>query len=116
MKSLEQQLAERAMACVHEVVGKGYEKEYGALSHKFPYMVLANGLRLTVAFLQSKYKEEHKQFLKDLETVLGMDLNQALKQKSSTDYRVLTKRSLRASAWFKRYAQVILEVNAGDGE
>jgi len=61
MKSVEQQFARVALECVGRVQRSGKStliEEYDRLCHQFPQMILTNGLRLTIAFFQSKEKDK----------------------------------------------------------
>ena len=97
-------------------------KAYGALAHKLPGMILQNGLAQATGFLLAKGKAEHLALLADLnavlhasgevatgdgpalhQTVIGSDLSQTL---------VLTRRSLEAAGWIKRYVQGVLRVDS----
>ncbi|MBH5320422.1 type III-B CRISPR module-associated protein Cmr5 [Paenibacillus sp. GSMTC-2017] len=120
MNSLEQQYAVKVLSCMNEVLNneEKFMVDYGRLCHKFPYMVLTNGLRLTVAFYQGKGKKDkaYSIFIKDLGEVLDLTAWNEMMNKGvgPADYRMLTMRSLKAAAWFKRYAQTILQVDSDD--
>ena len=98
------------------------KKKYGALAHKLPGMILENGLAQATGFLVAKGKSEHFALLDDLsavlraagaitqpngptfhETVIASDLEQTMR---------LTRRTLEASGWIKRYVQGVLRVDA----
>lgn len=117
----------------HAVARKAYErvaarrdfperKKYGALAHRLPGMILENGLAQATGFLLAKGKNEHRALLDDLnavlraarattagdgqglhETIIGSDLRRTLH---------LTRHSLEASGWLKRYVQGVLRVSA----
>lgn len=116
MKSLDHDYAEVAFSCVKEIESSKYAKEYGRLCHVFPSMVLLNGLRLTAAFFQAKGGEDdpkakaYLQYIKDLGKAIDIqDWNNEIPE-SSMKYRHLSRSALRASVWFKRYAETILKV------
>ena len=120
-------------ARTHAVASEAYDRvrahardpkknEYGTLAHKLPGMILENGLAQAIGFLVAKGQNEHKALLADLnavlrsagtvttadgeafhELVIGSNLNESMQ---------LTRRSLEASAWIKRYAQGVLQVGA----
>ena len=88
-------------------------------------MILENGLAQATGFLLAKGRPEHCALLDDLsavlhaagaiiepdgqafhETVIASDLEQTIR---------LTRRTLEASAWIKRYVQGILRVDATGG-
>ncbi|MGG1311619.1 type III-B CRISPR module-associated protein Cmr5 [Cohnella laeviribosi] len=108
MKSLDHRYAEVAFECIsslHETSNQTVE--YGRLCHTFPSMVLLNGLRLTVAFFQSK-TNVHQQYLNHLAKAIekeDWDLPE-----DAEEYRHLSRCALRASLWFKRYSEAILKV------
>lgn len=102
--------------------------KYGALAHRLPGMILENGLAQATGFLLAKGKGEHRALLDDLtavlraagattagdgqhlhESIIGADLHRTLN---------LTRHSLEASGWLKRYVQGVLRVGATgeDGE
>jgi CRISPR-associated protein Cmr5 len=98
------------------------KKKYGALAHKLPGLVLQNGLAQATGFLLAKGKEEHLALLGDLRQVLhavgatAADSGQALHtQIIAADLEatmLLTRRTLEAAGWIKRYVQGVLGVDA----
>lgn len=100
----------------------GSEKRaYGALAHKLPGMILQNGLAQATGFLLAKGKTEHINLLCDLTWVLSktgtieeMEARELHKQIIDSElhrYIFLTRRSLEASGWLKRYVQGVLRVD-----
>ena len=97
-------------------------KKYGALAHKLPAMLLENGLAQTTGFLLAKGSPEHRALLDDLQVVLraaeattaadGPSLHEEVIDSDLGRTLVLTRRSLEASGWLKRYAQGVLGVDA----
>ena len=124
----------------HVVAGCAYErvdarrnhpakKKYGALAHKLPGMIIENGLAQASGFLLAKGMDEHRALLDDLNAVLcaaratttvdGPELHRAIIDSDLDRTLILTRRSLEASGWLKRYAQGVLGVSAtgdDDGE
>ena len=122
----------------HVVAGCAYEridarrndsgkKKYGALAHKLPGMIIENGLAQATGFLLAKGNAEHRALLDDLNAVLreagatttetGPGLHQAIINSDLDRTLILTRRSLEASGWLKRYAQGVLGVTAtGDDD
>ena len=100
------------------------KKEYGALAHRLPGMILQNGLAQATGFLLAKGSDEHLGLLEDLGAVLrsagavpaasgdGRGLHDLIIASGLTDTMNLTRRSLEASAWIKRYVQGVLRVDA----
>ena len=101
-----------------------WKKQYGALAHTLPGMILQNGLAQATGFLLAKGKSEHCALLGDLNAVLiaadavpettanGPALHGLIIGSGLTDTMNLTRRSLEASAWIKRYVQGVLRVDA----
>ena len=119
----------------HDVAGAAYEhvdarrdeawkKQYGALAHKLPGMILQNGLAQATGFLLAKGNCEHLALLDDLNAVLrtadalpadtadGRALHDLIIGSKLTETMHLTRRSLEASTWIKRYVQGVLRVDA----
>ncbi|MFZ1575894.1 MAG: type III-B CRISPR module-associated protein Cmr5 [Chromatiaceae bacterium] len=104
--------------------GSDIKKKYGALAHKLPGLVLQNGLAQATGFLLAKgqSKPEHLDLLNDLRSVLhaaratDADSGQALHtQIIAADLEatmLLTRRTLEAAGWIKRYVQGVLGVDA----
>ena len=101
----------------------GMDKEkYGALAHKLPGMILENGLAQATGFLVAKDTPEHRTLLDDLCVVLraaeattagdGSGLHQGIIDSDLDRTLMLTRRSLEAAGWLKRYAQGVLRVDA----
>ena len=108
---------------------ESWKKQYGALAHKLPGMILQNGLAQATGFLLAKGNPEHRALLDDLSAVLraadaipaatadgravdGPALHGLIIGSGLTETMHLTRRSLEASAWIKRYVQGVLRVNA----
>ena len=94
-------------------------KEYSALAHKLPGMILQSGLAQATGFLLAKDKDEHRALLDDLNAVLraaqatttedGPALHDAVIGSGLQEAVNLTRWSLEASGWIKRYAQAVLD-------
>ena len=121
-------VAKAAFACVtrrRERIDGAREvdaKRYGALAHKLPGMLLENGLAQTTGFLLAKARPEHHALLDDLQAVLraaeatsaadGPGLHREVLDADLARTMILTRRSLEAGGWLKRYAQGVLGVDA----
>ena len=111
-------MAAAAYARVSARKGKGWEEKYRALAHALPGMILQNGLAQATGFLLAKRKDEHKALLDDLNDVLGSSGASDAADGKGFHQRVidadlartmrLTRQSLAASGWIKRYAQGVL--------
>ena len=103
--------------------GKSDEKDYKSLANSLPGMILQNGLAQATGFLVAKGKgedNEHKALLDDLTAVLraakvvdtadGKKLHcEIIASDDPRRWMQLTRHSLEASAWIKRYAQGLLK-------
>lgn len=96
-------------------------KKYGALALNFPVLILQAGLAQASGFVLAKAKagDPQMRYLDDLAAVLGEKdahtLHQKIINSSLSDYRDLTRRTLEAAGWFKRYAQGLLGAKTTDG-
>lgn len=102
--------------------GQKLEKQYGALAHKLPGLILQNGLAQATGFLLAKGKGEHIALLADLGQVLhaidsgisgdASTLHQEIIAADLTKTIGLTRRTLEVAGWMKRYVQGVLGVDA----
>lgn len=121
----------RVAQLAHDLVarrsGFSQRKEYGALAHKLPTMILQNGMAQATGFLlaktSSRKDSEHAALLNDFAAVLresagitgcldGAALHRHVIDASALDTMQLTRRGLEASAWIKRYVQGVLKLSA----
>ena len=118
METRSQRYAKAAIKKIEAVLGQNEEKAYGALALRFPVMVLQGGLSQATGFLLAKGKAHHLRFLNDLAGILGHDDGKKLHEKiiasNLADYQQLTRNTLDAAAWMKRYAQGTLKAEPGD--
>ena len=118
--TLEQQFALAVHANVTRMLSKSEpdRKKYGSMAHKLPVLVRTAGLVQALAFVHSRGKGPQQQLLEDLaRVVIGAGAEELLAQSRTADlrqYMYLTDRALLALKWYKRFAQSILEVEAGD--
>lgn len=95
-----------------------FQNRYGALAHRLPMLIRSAGLAQALAFIDARGKEEGAELLNDLAfAVLGQpNRHELLKQSREAQllvYMHLTQQTLDALLWFKRFAQTILNVEAG---
>lgn len=101
---------------------KDFIKDYGRLCNRFPILVLENGLAQAVGYLSGKAKKPNAEyvFLGHLAEILNQEPHQFLDTvltASLSDYRRLTRRTLAAAVWYKRFAQGVLGIDAtGESE
>lgn len=126
MKSAQHHYAQTAYEGIMEVKGKSemgtnsaFASQYGQLCHRFPSLVLTNGLRLAVAFFKAKGGREksgsaYLLYLQQIGQAVGHDFGADGKcALSQTEYLHLSRKVLGASVWFKRYAEAVLKVEQG---
>lgn len=97
-------------------------KQYGALCHRFPMLVLRSGLSQALGFLCAKADNDftdsaHGLLLRHLADHLGDNAEPQVFQRTVNaadlnDYRRLTRAALAAAVWYKRYAESVLGVEA----
>lgn len=123
MHTLQQEYAQK----VYEKV-KGFREnpltdvskrtQYGSMAHKFPVLAHQAGLIQALAFVHTRGKEAHKLLLEDLaQVVAGQSAEEFVRQCREADlttYMWLTRQTLSALEWFKRFAQSVLEVDPGE--
>lgn len=120
MKSISQALAMSAYQNVQQIKLDGQEhpallQAYGSLCHRFPSMVMLNGLRLTIAFFDAKgagqgsiTAKAYHAYISHIRQTLKIEGNSF--DKMDSEYRLLSQRALQAVVWYKRYAEAILGV------
>jgi len=125
MKTIEQELAKQvydrvdAFAQAYPIKDCPERKKYGGLARKLPILVRTSGLAEALAFAQSRKKDEFREkMLDDLAQALGSQDRKALadasREADMQEYVYLTRRTMLALKWFKRFAQSVLEVEATD--
>lgn len=115
-------VAKTAYERVNARRGDERKKEYGVLAHRLPSMILENGLVHSTGFLVAKGEPEHQALLEDISTILrtvgvtdapdGPSLHREIVESNVKQTLILTRRSLEASSWVKRYVQGVLRINA----
>lgn len=125
MQTLQQKYAKKVYGCVEAFgqdasLGSKERTEYGSMAHKFPVLVRQAGLIQALVFVQTRGKNAHKSLLQDLAQVVAEQDAQAFinqcQEADLTDYMWLTRQTLSALEWFKRFAQSVLEVEPGTDE
>jgi len=119
-RTLEQQRAAYAWACVEAVRRTDFASEYGQLARQVASLVQMHGLGQTLAFLASKAKDqqnEHRQLARDLSRWVGKqltgqeqnDLRGWIAQTAGVaEYRRATLEALAFLTWLKRFAEAEL--------
>ncbi len=126
MKTIEQEFARKIYDQVDAFnrenpkahsAGEKARKKYGAMAHKLPILVRTAGLAQALAFADSRDKVS-QQLLEHLAKVVGGygkdDLLRASRDAELQEYTYLTRRTMLALKWYKRFAESVLEVSATD--
>ena len=91
---------------------------YGSMSHKLPILIRTSGLAQALTFLQARGRGLQPQLLDDLARTVGKesgdDLANSARAVSLPEYMLLTRQVMDALLWYKRFAQSLLDVEAGD--
>ncbi|MCS7080888.1 MAG: type III-B CRISPR module-associated protein Cmr5 [Chloracidobacterium sp.] len=94
-------------------------KRYGVLALKLPALIRTAGLAQATAFVEARGKAEGKQLLKDLAETLGFRewnaFGREIRESNVMTYLSLTRRTLAALVWYKRFAQSVLNVSGTEG-
>lgn len=108
-----QKMAQAAYPLVVRLQHHDLEAKYRTLSLTFPAMILQSGLSQAVGFLLAKGKDEHGQLLAHLAELLGYAngnvFHKAILDADLAQYQLLTRKTLDASCWLKRYTQALLK-------
>lgn len=115
----DQERAAKAWACVSDVKGRAYQKDYKSLAQKLPSYILTNGLGQTLAFLKAKGKsnraDEHEILFGHVSGWVisqvdreGSDLLKWVMEKDSVAYRRAVTETLAFVSWLKRFAEAEL--------
>jgi len=99
--------------------GKPDEKKYGSMAYTLPILIRTAGLAQALAFVQSKKKEACTNLLNHLAEVVMNDKDgEKFLEKSRTpnmqEYMYLTRRTMQALKWYKRFAESVLDVKPTD--
>lgn len=93
-------------------------KQYGSMAHKLPVLVRQAGLVQAVVFVETRGKESHKQLLNDLAATLGKadakTFREECQKAELAEYMWLTRKTLAALEWYKRFAESVLNVKPGE--
>lgn len=104
--------SEMAYPLVEKMQKDPFEAKYRTLALNFPTMIMQSGLAQAIGFLMAKGKDEHKIFLDDIAKLLNFntsaDFHNAILKSDISQYQLLTRKSLDACSWLKRYTQALL--------
>jgi CRISPR-associated protein Cmr5 len=109
-----QHYAEKALNKINDIKNKSDSKEYKSRCDNFPVMVMQSGIAQAVGFMLAKGTggNAYSQYLNDLASVMGekngKDFHAKIIAAQIPDYRRLTRETLNAAGWFKRFGQAYL--------
>lgn len=124
MKTLSQEYATQVYERVNDFGEKNKDeksnarKQYGAMAHTLPVLVHQAGLLQAITFVHTRGKPGHTALLADLAQIVSGDSPERFlencRTNEMTDYIWLTRKTLAALAWFKRFAESVLNIKAGE--
>ncbi|GEM_PF-103807 len=98
--------------------GDSFRKKYGGMAHKLPVLIRTAGLAQALAFVEGKSEAGWTRLVEDLNAVVGKtngkDLLQASLSEDLFSYMHLTRKTMDALVWFKRFAESVLNVKQGE--
>lgn len=110
--------SQRYAAQIFEQVSQVPEAErqkYGSMAHKLPVLIRTAGLAQALAFVHSRGSDEQKKLLDHIAAVIDEpDLLARSRTAELADYMRLTRDVLAALVWYKRFAQSVLGIEAGE--
>lgn len=117
MRTRNQEYAVRIFRQVNRVrkeLDEDGRKKYGSLSHRLPLLIRTAGLAQALAFVEARGGAAGSRLLEDLAAAVE---EEELLSRSRTaelaEYMRLTRNVLAALAWYRRFAQSLLGVEAG---
>ncbi len=117
MKTRSQTYAESAYRLVSRFTD-GDKKKYGSMAHKLPTLIRTAGLAQALEFVKSRGTDEQKMLLNHLAETVGFQTSEELlkrsREASLPEYIILTRKVLDALVWYRRFAESVLGVEAGD--
>lgn len=115
-----QHYAQAAYPLVAGLKNSPIAAKYRTLALAYPTMIMQAGLAQAIGFLMAKGGDEHQKLLEHLTTLLGKDDKKALHTEildaNLRHYQLLTRQSLDATAWLKRYTQALLGNGDREGD
>ncbi len=119
MQTRDQKYAVDVYKRVSQVKGEN-RNTYGSMAHKLPILIRTAGLAQALAFVESKAKNNValKQLLNDLSETVDKPgiLTETARTAPLSEYMLLTQQTMAALLWYKRFAQSVLDIQAGDEE
>jgi CRISPR-associated protein Cmr5 len=115
LQTRSQRFAAVAYDRVTQIVTSSDKEKYKAMTRNLPVLIRTAGLAQALAFVEAGKEQMHKELLRHLnETVNeGQSLSEACRDEklSLYGYMRLTRETLDALVWYKRFAESLLETN-----
>lgn len=119
---LEKQFAAKIYNQVFAVKDLPDHKKYGSMAYTLPILVRTAGLAQALAFVstrgKSKENNPYDRLLDHLAEVVGETDRSSFLKKSReaglSDYMYLTRRTMLALKWYKRFAESVLDIKSTD--
>ena len=118
MATLQQQMATKAFEQVSNVSPSDKQK-YGNMAHKLPILIHTAGLAQALAFVEARQEPAQLLLLDHLAATLLLDnvtnrqqMAQLSREAALPTYMLLTRRTLQALVWYKRFTESVLKVKA----
>jgi CRISPR-associated protein Cmr5 len=126
-----QRYAKAALTSIENIKDKEkLRDEYKSRADSFPVMVMQAGLAQSLGFLQARSEGKtdngYGLYLHDLAAVLkagdatstntGKDLQLSAINATLTEYRLLTRETLAAAGWLKRFAQAYIKKDQAENK
>ncbi len=100
---------------VPQTADSTYQRRYGSMAHKLPILIRKAGLVQALAFVEARGMKADKQLLEHIKEVIGeQELLKRSREAEMEEYIELTNKVLSALLWYKRFAQSLLNVDAGE--
>lgn len=120
MSTRDQKFAKIIYGQVKEIAKRSQveQNKYGSMAHKLPILIRTAGLVQALAFVEARTEDVQKELLSHIATTIGLESREILLERSRTTsleaYMRLTQQVLASLLWYKRFAQSVLGVEAGD--
>lgn len=105
---------------IQEAANSPYKAHYGALAVELPSMIRVNGLHQVLMYLESGINNTDRKAaansLREHFISIIKPPATAVRDLSSAEYAMLTRRALQAAQYFKRFAESVLKIDRASAE
>jgi len=113
LQTRSQKFAASAYDNVKSVTTSTHKDKYKAITRNLPALIRTAGLAQALAFIPSgtEQKKMHETLVGHLSLTVGKNLSEAYRDKnlSLQEYMRLTRDTLDALVWYKRFAESLIE-------